>query len=209
MKRAADRVRALLPLLGPLGAGGQVLLLRLVGRFGWKMVLIGAAVAVYAAFRYRTWIAWMLVAWAVAAWMHAPDKATPAVTAEGEELPAELPVDPLPGILWDLIGDAPGVHLNSIVAHLHETRMDTTCDRAAVRAALGRRGIPIKASVREADGRVNHGVHGADLKAWEEARSPAPIEAELKPRSNPVATAVTCDVAEPATGVATPPAPAE
>ncbi|MBA4865934.1 hypothetical protein H1V43_32235 [Streptomyces sp. PSKA54] len=206
MRRLADRVRAALALLGPLGTGTRALLLRLIGQFGWKTVGAGAAVAVYTALRYRTWIAWMIAAWCVAAWMHAPDE---TAEPEGEQPPAEAPMDPLPDILWELIGDAPGVHLKTVVEHLHESGLDTTCDRAAVRAALGRRGIPVRGSVREADQRVNQGVHRADLKAWEEARSPAAVEASPKTRSNPATTPVTCDVAEPATAVATPPTPAD
>lgn len=209
MRRLADHVRALLALLGPLGAGSGALLERLLGRFGWKVVIGGALLGVYGAVRYRTWFVWMLVAWCAAAWMHAPARADEGAPDEpcdtGEELPVEAPTDPLPAILWDLIGDAPGVHLKTVVQHLHETGQDTACDKAAVKAALDRRGITYKPSVRDAAGRVNEGVHRDDLKAWEEARSPAAPVPLSKVRSNPVATALTSHVAAPATGVATPP----
>lgn len=141
------------------------------------------------------------------------DRSMPPTRAEApaedaEPAAREAPVDPLPGILWALIGEAPGVHLPSIVRHLHQTGLDRACDRAAVRAALGRRGIPLRPSVREADGRVNQGVHRDDLKGWEEALSRAPIEAGPKTRSYPATTALTSDVAAPATGIATPSTPA-
>lgn len=123
----------------------------------------------------------------------------------GEEQPAEAFVDPLPGILWELIGQAPGVHLKSVVTHLHETGLDAACDKAAVKAALDRRGIPTRGSVREADGRVNEGVHRADLKGWQDAHSPTAPAGCPKTRSEPVATALTSDVATEATAVATPP----
>lgn len=123
----------------------------------------------------------------------------------GEEPLDETPVDPLPGILWDLIDQAPGVHLKTVVAHLHTTGLDTACDRADVRAALARRGIPMRGSVRDASGRVNEGVHRADLKGWEEAHSPTTPAGCPKTRSEPVATALTSDVATEATAVATPP----
>ncbi len=208
MRPLADRVRAVLDhLLVPLGAGSRALMLRLLTRFGWWPVACGVAVTAYAVNRYKTWIVWMLLAWCAAAWAHAPnvpEEEPEQLVEEGEERPAEPAPDPLTGILWELIGDAPGVHLKTVVAHLHETGLDTACDRGAVRAALDRRGITVKGSVREADDRVNEGVHRDDLRAWEEARSPAPPGALSKMRSNPVATALTSDVAEPATAVATP-----
>ncbi|NUO42404.1 MAG: hypothetical protein HOV82_10230 [Streptomyces sp.] len=206
MRALADRVRALLALLGPLGAGSRVLLLRLVERFGWQTALAGAAVAVFAAFRYRTAIAWMLAAWCVAAWMHAPDEGEQPAVEAGEQPPAETPEDPFPGMVWDLICDAPGVHLKRVVEWLHETGLDTTCTVAEVRAGLTRRQIPVRASVRDAAGRVNQGVHRDDLKAWLDAHSPAAPAPLPKTRSNPATTALTSDVATPATGVATPPA---
>ncbi len=192
--------RTLAGLVDPLAAGMRVLLLRLVARFGWKAVLIGAAVLVYAAARYRTWIWAGVAVLCAAAWAHAPgpveelpDEADDEPQDEGEEPPTEAPVDPLPALLWELIGEAPGVHLKTVVAHLHQTGLDTACDRAAVRAALGRREIPVRGSVRGADGRVNEGVHRADLKAWEEARSPtAPMDTP-ETRSSFVATALTSE----------------
>lgn len=210
IRAAADRVRQLLALLEPLAAGSRVLLLKSVERFGWQVTGAGVAVAVYAAARYRTWIVWMLLAWCAAAWMHAPtrNEEKPADEA-GEQPPAEAPNDPFPGMVWDLIGDAPGVHLKRVVEWLHDTGLDTACTTADVRAGLGRRHIPVRASVRDADGRVNQGVHRDDLHAWFEARSPAPSVPLSKPRSNTATTPVTSDVADPATGVATPPTPAE
>jgi hypothetical protein len=209
MGAAADRVRAVLALLGPLGAGSRVLLLRLVERFGWKTTLAGAAVGVFAMLRYRTAIAWMLAAWCLAAWMHAPNEVEEQPAEAGEEPPAETPEDPFPGMEWDLIGDAPGVHLKRVVEWLHETGLDTACTTADVRAGLTRREIPIRASVRDAAGRVNQGVHRDDLKVWLDARSPAATVPPSKTRSNPATTAMTSDVAAPATGVATPPTPGE
>jgi hypothetical protein len=205
MRALADRVRAALALVGPVGAGSRVLLLRLLDRFGWKSVGVGALVVVYVAARYRTWVIWMIVGWCAAALVHAPKSDAVEVEQAGEEPAATPPTDPLPGILWELIGEAPGVHLKTVVQHLHDTGQDTACDKAAVKAALDRRGITYKPSVRDAAGRVNEGVHRDDLKAWEGGRSPAPPVSLSKTRSSPATTAVTCDVAEAATDVATPP----
>ncbi|WP_108990430.1 hypothetical protein [Streptomyces coelicoflavus] len=206
--RTADKVRALLPLLGSLGAGSRALLLRLAGRLGWKGTLAVLVVAGYAVARYRPAFAWLLAAWCVAAWMHAPDRREQPVEEAGEQPPAEVPHDPLPGILWDLIGEAPGVHVKRVVEHLHETGQDPTCQAADVRAALGRRGIPLRASVRDAAGRVNQGVHREDLTVWEEALSPGAPAPLSKTRSNPATTPLTSGVADAATAVATPPTPA-
>lgn len=208
--RLADRVRALLPLLGPLGAGSRVLLLRLVGRFGWKAVLAGAAVLAYAADRHRKWIWAGLAVLCALAWMHAPNRDEEQA---GEEQPPAAPEDPFPSMVWDLIGDAPGVHIKRIVEWLHETELDTACTAADVRAGLTRRGIPMRASVwgldRDGEKRVNQGVHKADLQAWLEGRSPTTSVPLSKTCSNPTTTALTSGVANPATDVATPPTPAE
>lgn len=201
IRRIADQVRALLALLGPLGAGSRALLLRLISRFGWRAVFTGAAVIVFAVVRYRAAFGWLLAAWCVAAWMHAP--------SDDEEAKTDAPRDPFPGMIRDLIGDAPGVHIKTVVAWLHETGLDTTCTTADVTAGLTRRQIPIRSSVRDADGRVNKGVHRDDLEAWLKAHSPtAPADAP-KGRSKPVATALTSGVADDATAVATPPTPAD
>lgn len=205
MKRITDQVRAVLGLLGPLDAGSRILLLRLIGRFGWQAVLAGMAVTGYAAFRYRTWIWAGVLAWCAAAWMHAPATDEPAPQKTGEKPPA----DPFPGMIWDLIGDAPGVHLKTIVGWLHATGHDTTCTTADVAAGLDRRGIPTRASVRDITKRVNRGVHRDDLRAWLEAHPQHLPSSTPKTRSNPVATPLTSGVADDATGVATPATPPE
>ncbi|MBQ0827692.1 hypothetical protein [Streptomyces tagetis] len=212
--RTADKVRALLTLLGPLGAGSQALLLRLIGRFGWQGVLTAGVVAVYAVARYRPAIAWLLTAWCVAAWMHTPreeDEEEPEAPAEkaGEEPFAEAPADALPGLLWALIGEAPGVHIKTLAAHLTAAAPDTPIDRPAVRAALTSRGIPLRGSVRDASGKVNEGVHRDDLECWEQALSGPSLDPHPGARGNPVATPLTSDVADAATAVATPPTAAD
>lgn len=171
----------------------------------------GVLVAGYGAVRYpMPGVALELVGWCVAAWMHAPQAGADVGEEELLDDPGEddepEPADPLPGILQELIGDAPGVHLPTIVAHLHETGLDTTCDRASVRAAITRRGIPLRGSVR-AGGRVNEGVHRADLQTWIAAHSPTGPTGQAKTRSDTATTGLTCDVADPATAVAAPPTP--
>ncbi|MFF8953870.1 hypothetical protein ACF09I_34490 [Streptomyces sp. NPDC014940] len=210
VRRIADGVRSVLGLLGPLGAGSSVLVTRLISRFGWKTVGGVAAVAVYAVFRYRVAIVWLLLAWCAAAWMHAPAaEAQDDVEEAGEQPPVEAPTDPFPGMVWDLIGEASGVHIKRVVEWLHETGLDEVCTAADVTAGLDRRGIPIRASVRDGHNRVNRGVHRDDLEAWFGARSPAAPVPLSKTRSDTATTAVTCDVAAAATGVATPATPTD
>ena len=209
IRRIADKVRALLALLGPLGAGSRARLLRLIGRFGWRAVLVGAAVMVFAVVRYRHVFGWLLAAWCAAAWMHAPSGTEEQPAEAGGEQPPTAPEDPFPSMVWDLIGDAPGVHIKQVVAWLHETGLDTTCTAADVTAGLTRRQIPIRPSVRGADGRVNKGVHRDDLQAWLDARSPATPAPLPKTRSYSATTALTSDVADAPTGVATPSTPTD
>jgi hypothetical protein len=139
--------------------------------------------------------------------MHVPDEAeekareSTADTIEPE--PEKAPTDPLPGLLWKLIGEAPGTHVKTLTEHLNAAAPQAGFDRPAVRAALAARRIPVRPSVRDVAGRVNEGVHRDDLEAWERALSPAEPKALLEGRSEPVATAVTCGNAEAPTGVAT------
>lgn len=208
----------------PADAPGNPLIVGLLGPGNWIAARFGTgaawgvhAVALWACGYYGGWAAaGVVLAWLLAVGLFTPreyldriaariERSTPAASAETAEDPAaDTFTDPLPGILWELIGDAPGVHLKTVVTHLHTSGLDTACDRPAVRAALTRRGITVKGSVREADGRVNEGVHRADLQAWEEALSPTVPDAAPEACSSPVATALTCDVAKPATAVATP-----
>lgn len=206
--RVADKVRALLPLLGPLGAGSRILLLRLAARLGWKGTLTVLVVAGYTVARSRPAFAWLLAAWCVAAWMHAPDREKQPAEEAGEQPPVEAPADPLPAILWDLIEEAPGVHVKRVVSWLHENGWEEDSSAADVRAALTRRGIPWRASVRGADGKVNQGVHRDDLEAWEKDHSPTAPAVPSENRSYAPATPLTSGSYEAATAVATPPTPA-
>lgn len=86
------------------------------------------------------------------------------------------PADPLVGLLRHLIGDAPGTHLKTLVEHLAKGAAEVGQEpptRAEVEAKLTARRIPLRPSVRDAHGRVNRGVHGADLEA---ALTPSPDE---------------------------------
>lgn len=132
----------------------------------------------------------------------------PDEDAEDEEEPP--PTDPLVALLWHLIGDAPGAHLKTAARRMQEAsgqpvdRASVRARVAAIRARLNALHIPVKASVRDAAGKVNEGVHRDDLEAWEEALSPTATGTPSEARSEPVARPVTCDVGKSATAVATP-----
>lgn len=124
--------------------------------------------------------------------------------AEDSEQPEpEAPADPLPDILDDLIGEARGVHLRTIVQHLHESRLDTSCKRTDVRAALERRGIPVRPSVKVA-GRVNEGVHRDDLTDWLDAPATAAADAGPGAVATPATTGLTSNNYPDATAPTTP-----
>lgn len=156
MGALADRVRVVLALLEPLGAGSRVLMLRLLGRFGWKTVGVGALVAVFAAVRYRTWIAWMLAAWCIAAWMHAPNEADEPTTEPAGEEPAEPDPQDIADLIRDLIGDDRGVLLTALCQPLQEP------DTRAVKEVLQAAGIRWRPGVRTAGGN-GPGVHRDDV----------------------------------------------
>lgn len=98
--------------------------------------------------------------------------------AEAQQEPVEEPpADPLVGFLRHLIGDAPGTHLKTLVEHLEKGAAEVGQEpptRAEVEAKLEARGIALRPSVRDVHGRVNRGVHRADLEA---ALTPSPDEA--------------------------------
>lgn len=97
--------------------------------------------------------------------------------AEAEpERAEEPPTDPLVILLWRLIGDAPGTHLKTLVEHLEKGAAEVGQEppsKAEVEAKLAALNVPLRPSVRDVHGRVNRGVHRADLQA---ALAPSPAE---------------------------------
>ncbi|MFD0032509.1 hypothetical protein ACFVJK_30430 [Streptomyces sp. NPDC127172] len=102
-----------------------------------------------------------------------------------DESPAEPPVDPLPALMWRLIGDAAGVHLKTLTEALAEAAVGAgqrAPTKADVEAALEARNIPLRPSVRDTREKVNKGVHRVDLEAWESALSqPEPADPATGP----------------------------
>lgn len=188
----------------------------LTAHFGINTAWAVHIVAVWAIGFYGGWLAvGVVLVWLLAVLAFVPREHLERLAARIEKRPPEEdqeageghPGEPLAAVLWHLIGDAPGAHLKTVAEHLQAAAPEQSVDRAAVRAKLGALGIPVRASVRDAAGRVNEGVHRADLQAWAEALSPTETDTPSEARSEPVATPVTCDVGNDATAVATPPNP--
>ncbi|HEX9755738.1 MAG TPA: hypothetical protein VGA42_08515 [Gemmatimonadales bacterium] len=201
--------------IGILGPGNWI-----AARFGTGTAWGVHAIAVWAIGFYGGWTAaGILLAWLAAVLLFVPREHLERWSAllehrdgpsadDALEAAAETIVSPLVTLMWRLIGEAPGVHVKTLAELIQEAATEEGADRAAVRAAvrgeLAALGIPLRASVRDAAGRVNEGVHRADLKAWQEALHSAPPASSPGARSSPVATAVTCDEGKRRTPVATP-----
>ncbi|MFF3460994.1 hypothetical protein [Streptomyces sp. NPDC002619] len=168
MRRATT---ALLALLTPLGPGARALLLRLLNRFGWKPVLAGAALLVYACARYRTWLVWILIAVAVLSWMHAPEPADhePKTAAGGPQ------VD-LARWLLDTIGDRPGIHLRDLYPAMRELPGQEGRSDGELRAALRTLGVPVHRSLRIGRIAGRSGVRRGDVEALLPSLGDSPVE---------------------------------
>ena len=146
-------------------------------------------VAVWAAFYYSVWVTWgVVIVLAAAVVTFVPRESLDRLLARLEhprakstvQAPAEAPSDPLPPLVWKLIGDAPGVHrktLTQVLARAAEKEGAEAPTEAQVEAALTARGIALRPSVRDTRGKVNRGVHREDLEAWARTASPAPSDA--------------------------------
>jgi len=197
------------PLLtGLLGPGRWI-----AARFGMNTAWTVHGIAVWAVAFYGGLIAaGVVVAWLFAVLLFVPREYLEKLAArvegsssEEDQAAGEGPaIDPLVPLLWRLIGDAPGVHLKTVVKHLQKAAPEQPVDRPAVRAKLGALGITVRGSVRDAAGRVNEGVHGDDLQAWEEALPPTETGTPSEARSDPYSDALTSSVGKDATVAATP-----
>ena len=169
----------------------------IAARFSPGAALGVHVVAVWAVFFYGGLVATgVVLVWLLAVLAFVPREHLERLAAriegdapgEDQEAGEEHPGEPLAAVLWHLIGDAPGAHLKTVAEHLHAAAPEQPVDRAAVRAKLAALGITVRASVRDAAGRVNEGVHRDDLAGWERPPPrprPRPL---LSPVETPVAT---------------------
>jgi len=187
----------------------------LSAHFGFNTAAIVHVLAVFSVFYYGGWTAaGVVLGWLAATLLFVPkedldrfssrlERRSEGVVTEAAEEDEETALDPTVPLLWRLIADAPGVHLKTLTADLKKATPDQPLDKASARGHLAALGIPLRGSVRDAAGKVNEGVHRDDLKAWMETLPSTAADPSPGPRSGPVATAVTCDVAKRRAPVAT------
>ncbi|MEH0417838.1 hypothetical protein [Streptomyces sp. B21-083] len=186
---------------GILGPGAWI-----AAHFGSSAAWGVHAVAVWAVGFYGGWTAAGVIAvWLGAVLLFVPREAKDELSAWVERRIAgpasakeEGAVPPIVTVMWKLIGDAPGVHLKTLAAALQKASpegAEEVVDKAAVRAKLAALSIPTKGSVRDASGKVNEGVHRADLEAWQQALPDRTPGTPAGSRSGPGSDALTSDVA--------------
>lgn len=177
MKRAraaADRLARGFAVLGPRRTAAVATWVRAAeGAVGHAVrcgLLLGAALLTWRAVRLWPGLLWLAVpALCVAAWRAAPTAAPDA----DEEPPAAPPADAIRALLWELIGDGPGVHLSTVLAHLQERGHHPTWKVADLRRHLERHGIPVELKLK-LSGTPTRGVRREALRTPPPAADHAP-----------------------------------
>lgn len=137
---------------------------------GWKAAagpvlrLVVLGVVAWLAYRLLRAVPWLM--WALAAgWCWAAFAVTRKPSADASDEESEAPdAGPVHALLWELIGDRSGVHLNTVLAHLRERGHGEDWGVPELRARLAALRVPVRRSVKVA-GRVTWGVRAADLPA--------------------------------------------
>lgn len=139
----------------------------------WVRITILAAAA-YGLWRFARacpWLLWIAAAW----WIRCSWKADRPVEQPEEEPPGPDPADTIRALLWQLIGDAPGVHLRDVLAYLQKEGHHPTWTVADLRRHLELHGIPIDPKLK-LSGTPTRGVRrdalGTPPPAIAQARSP-------------------------------------
>jgi len=165
----------------------------LAARFGMSTAWGVHVVAVWAVAYYRGWIAaGVLMAWLLAVLTFVPrehlDRWSGRIEKRDTPPPAEAPQpavgdggrDRIIALLYHLLGDAPGLHLRTVLAYLQEHGQWEGREVADLRQHLEALGIPVRPKVK-VGGTPTRGVLKADLDALsptaETAESPAPSPA--------------------------------
>ncbi|MEU9792897.1 hypothetical protein AB0E27_20105 [Streptomyces sparsogenes] len=146
----------------------------------FRIAVLGAAGWLAARLvRARPAFMWVLAAgWLIAAWRASRPASGEDVEEAAEDEPEQVPppADPtaVHQLLAEAIGDRPGVHLSTLLAHLQERGQGEGWQVADLRARLEALGVPVRRSVK-VDRRVAYGVHRDDLPT--PATAPSPAEA--------------------------------
>jgi hypothetical protein len=156
----------------------------LATRFGIGPAWTIHAIAVWACFFYGGWVAvGVVTAWLTAVLLFIPREQLerlaaaierrderrraqrpPASEEPPDEAPAEDGREAILRLLSDLIGDAHGVHLRTVLAHLQKHGQWEGRTVAEMRQHLEALGIPVRPKVK-VDGTPTRGVLRADLEA--------------------------------------------
>lgn len=146
------------------------------------------AVAVWAVGFYRGYTAaGVILVWLTAVLAFTPRESLDRLTAAVERRstpPPKLPAPPAPGgereavlrLLLDVLGEAPGVHLNTVLAHLQEHCQWEGKTVTDLRARLAHLGIPHDRNVKVA-GVPTWGVRRRDLDTPSPPADPPPSPA--------------------------------
>lgn len=162
----------------------------LTARFSPGAAMAVHGVAVWAILFYGRWIAvGIILVWLFTVALFVPREALDGLSARledrGSQAPAEVPAPSRsPGgregalrLLYTVLGEAPGVHLRTVLAYLQEHGQWEGKTVADLRRHLEALGIPVKPKVKM-DGTPTRGVLRADLDALppleETSPSPAP-----------------------------------
>jgi hypothetical protein len=126
-----------------------------------RLVVLGAlAYALYALLRALPWLLWLLTAW----WLRAAWKAAAQAPTEAPAEAAPVPDrEAVVALLLEAMGDAPAVHLRTVLAHLQQKGHWEGRSVSDLRANLERLGIPVHPKVKAPGGGPTRGVRRVDL----------------------------------------------
>jgi hypothetical protein len=146
------------------GRALRVALLALPALLAWRLV------------RGLPALLWVAVPW----WCWAAWRAAPAPAPAATESPIDAdPAEPVRALLRELIGDAPGVHLNTVLKHLQEHGHHPTWKVADLRRHIEALGIPVDPKLKLA-GTPTRGVRREALTA-----TPRPAADGMSPAPSP------------------------
>ena len=148
---------------------GRTRLKRIIAR------LLGSAFLLYAAIRLGTYWPWVGAAEIIAllCYGHAKAQLEESQLAQDQaELEDELtPEEIVLQLVVDLIGDAPGIHLDTLLAHLQQVPQWAAMTRDELRLVLHAAGCPIRRALRVGKRTGIAGVHRDDAQAALDALS--------------------------------------
>ncbi|MFE7236105.1 hypothetical protein ACFVAF_36935 [Streptomyces sp. NPDC057596] len=138
-----------------------------------RLLLLGVlAYVVWAVVRALPWLMWLVTGWWIrAAWKAGkttPTEATEEATEEAAPVPDR---ETFRSLLLEVMGDAPAVHLRTVLAHLQERGLAEARTVSELRSVLEAVDIPVHPKVKAPGGGPTRGVRRVDL-----ASSPAAVE---------------------------------